>query len=202
VYPQSLSEIVHGYAHLHLERREKDKQIAYIQHFKNQSLSDAMRAESLDLKPIRLLDGNQVRYFNDQFQIPEGSGRCLYGVYGYVLAERRFSFPKKAPREEQKDALSLTFDSCGETFDMVKWPDRKTEQLTAPSEDLTGSVCFFVVSRYTNSKPAVIEMIYVLKPKLEKSKDESDTNGSTIPVIESTEAGSDASVDGASQLAP
>jgi len=202
VHPQSLSEIVHGYSHLHLERREKDKQTAYIQHFKNQALADAMRAESLDLKPIRLLDGNQVRYFNDQFQIPEGSGRCLYGVYGYVLAERRFSFPKKAPREEQKDALSLTFDSCGETFDMVKWPDRKTEQLTAPSEDLTGSVCFFVVSRYTNSKPAVIEMIYVLKPKLEKSKDESDTNGSTIPVIESTEAGSDASVDGASQLAP
>lgn len=199
VHPQSLSEIMVGYDQYGLEKR--DAKLPYLQHFKIKEMRQLALKEKLSAAPIPLLDGNQIRYFNKDYQVPPDSGQTVYGFYGYVLAERRFSFPKKAPKEEQKSALGLTIDSCGETFDLVKWPDRQTNELTAPTEDLTGSVCFFVVSRYRNDREAVIEMIYVVKSALKKGKDESESVGSTIEVVGAVEAGQGTSGDRAGELA-
>lgn len=179
VYSRSLLRVLADYPSFNIETRVTKSGTSYIQNFKKDNVSDNMQQNDLDLAPLRLIEGNQIKYFDEQFQVVEGQ-RFLYGSYVYVLAERRFKFPKNAPADEQKAALSITFDSCGQVYEMVKWPDRQSGKLVAPTEDLTGAICFCVFSRYRSDRKAVIESITVVRSSLSK-EETNDEESSTSP---------------------
>lgn len=126
---------------------------------------------------LMLLEGDYLQYFNQEMEL-EGGQRLLVGSIGFVIADRRFKY-----HEGSKEAMDLTIDAGGYTFNSVRWPDRETGELTAPKDDLTGSIVLLILSRYRNDRPAVIEAVHVIKPALSKQvaeeKEEESSDGKT-----------------------
>ncbi len=113
--------------------------------------------------PIPLRGGSELKVLGEDVVIDEGDGFTAAGV-GYVISERRFSY-----KDGEAEGLNLTFDVDGQQFSLVKWPDRETGILHAPT-NLKGALVLVVMSRYRMDKPFVIDAIVVVQPPLKAAK--------------------------------
>lgn len=171
VHIDSLVDIMMLYPDSGIHAKESYGKKMYVQN-PPKAIADEISAEKHSAEPYRLIEGNQISYFNsDKFPLQDGQ-LYQFGTYAYVLAERRFKFPKNAPPEEQKEALSLTMESCGQVFDAVKWPDWDTGKLRAPPAGLEGGVIFCLLSRYKAGKDAKIDVLHVVAPSIKAKKEE------------------------------
>jgi hypothetical protein len=114
---------------------------------------------------LPVVSGEEIKFLNTQ---PiEGKKSLNVAAVGYVLAERRFRF-----QNGSKEALSLTFDVEGETFEFVKWGDRKTGELKVPAGSLVGTILLFMLNRYRDDRGFSIDAVQVVQPVVKEEKDE------------------------------
>lgn len=167
----SLHKILHGFPFVGIQESENDSgrtiqrlvapPTEFLQTFKEYKMPQFQGD-----KGLLLLEGNELEYFNTDLQLDEGQ-RWLIGSFVFVVSERRFKYA-----DGKKEALDLTLDSSGYLFNTVRWPDRENGKLQAPKEDLTGTICFVILSRYRQDRPAVLEAIHVLRQPTSKTKEE------------------------------
>lgn len=113
--------------------------------------------QPLERLPIAI--GQELKYYNSEYQIYDNQ-RVSIVVAAFIVSERRFIYDKGS-----KTAVEVTFDVDGEQFTFVKWPDRKTGQLTAP-DNLTGAIALIHLTKWRNDRPFAIDAITVIQPPL------------------------------------
>ncbi len=125
-----------------------------------------LASQGVQVSELYAIEGPQLQHFWTM-EIPEDSTvNCC--VFAYVTGERRFRY-----HQNSRQALSVTFTTLGLAFESVKWPDRKTGVLLAPTEDLTESLCFIMFSRWKSEKAPVIEAIIpIARLETDKEKEE------------------------------
>jgi len=117
------------------------------------------------LEAVPLVDGAQLRYYNEEFEIYDGQ-HVACTVAGYIISERRFSY-----KGGTKSAVEVIFDVDGEQFLFVKWPDRESGHLEAP-KDMAGSIAILHLTRYKSNRPFAIDAILVVAPPLSEEPEE------------------------------
>jgi len=116
------------------------------------------------LQRLEFVSGSVLKYYNEEYYVESGHTISTV-VTAYITGERRFSYSK----ERQRTAVELTFAVDDEQFQFVKWPDRKTGELTAP-QNLEGSVAILMLTRVRNDRQFTIDAIIVAQPPLSDEK--------------------------------
>lgn len=132
----------------------------------NMTILKGLAEQGVEITNLYAVEGQQLQNFWTMEVPPDSNILCC--AFVYVTAERRFRY-----HEQQRQALAVTFTSLGLAFESVKWPDRKTGILKAPSANLTETLCFVMFSRYKTEKAPVIEAIIpIAKLETEEKDDE------------------------------
>lgn len=116
---------------------------------------------------VRVVNGAQLKYLNE---VELGEGEIFtVAAPAYVLAERRFNY-----QNNTRTAIDLTLDIDGEQFSFVKWPDRKTGELVAPEQELTGALVLALLTRYRSDRPFTMDAVVVVQQPLTDSTEEAE----------------------------
>ena len=126
------------------------------------------------LQRLEFVSGPVLKYYNTEYYIENGQSISTV-VAAYITAERHFSYNKG---KGEKHAVELIFDVDGEQFQSVKWPDRKSGQLTVPA-GLEGSIAILMLTKTKNDRPFSIDAVIVVQPPLTNNDDNNDKEESS-----------------------
>ena len=85
---------------------------------------------------------------------------------GYIGDVRKFNY---GPTKE-KEAAEIVLHMDKGQFSAVRWPDRRTGTLSAKFKgDLKGAIAVIIYSKYSESKPFVIDELEIIQPVLDLS---------------------------------
>lgn len=122
------------------------------------------RGDNDRIEQIPLVDGQQLKFYNEDYEIYDGQ-RLECAAAAYIVGERRFTY-----KNGTKEAVEVVMDVDGEQFTFVKWPDRETGQLVAPA-GLTGSIAILTLTRWKTDRPFAIDVIRVVQPPITDEKE-------------------------------
>jgi DNA polymerase III alpha subunit len=168
----SLHAVMKNFPHFGVEEIRRGDNVSYKLTNPPDEIKEVFKYYKLPQFPegLHLLEGNAMEYFNTDFPIETGT-RWLIGTFAFIVSDRRFKYA-----EGKKEAMDLTIDSSGYLFNAVMWPEQDTGKLKGPKEDLTNTICFVILSRYRQDRPATIQAVHVIRAAQGTESEEESSN--------------------------
>lgn len=172
IYSEPLLPIINKMKFDGVNKKGTDDFVFYTYYPENAKIIGSIMEQSGDahrLKPLPFITGAQFRELNKEAAIAEGQ-TLRVAIAAYVEEEKSFQFNKKNKFGEKTSTIlkakKYIVDIDGVTEELVKFPDFRTDKLTALKENVEKGIIIMILSKRKELTPFRVDAIIKVQDAL------------------------------------